>query len=301
MSTRVACLLPAATEIACAVGAGPELVGVSHECDFPPGVRGLPVLTRPRIHAEEDAEIDARVRDLAERGEELYEVDVEALRRAAPELVLAQELCEVCAVGPETARAAVEKAGLDARVVVLRADSLAGVALDVIEVGEALGRAGAGHALAHAFEERLGEIHRRTRELPRRRVASLEWLDPPFAAGHWVPQMVRLAGGEEVVGQEGRRSRRVDWAEVEEAEPELLCVLPCGFDLERSRRSWAAARERLATRGSPLRRLEAILLDANALFSRPGPRLVRGVEVLAALLQPGAGLPDPLPHEGAKG
>jgi iron complex transport system substrate-binding protein len=301
LSPRVASLLPAATEMVWAVGALAELVGVSHECDFPPEVRELPALTWARLReGASDRETDEAVRELAELGEELYEVDVEALRAAAPEVVLAQELCEVCAVSPAAAEAALAEAGLAARVVVLRADTLAGVARDAIEVGESLGRPDAGHALARGFETRLAEIHRRAEGLPRARVATLEWLDPPFAAGHWVPQMVRLAGGEEVLGEEGKRSRRVEWSDVEEAQPELICVLPCGFDLERSRRSWNEARARLAAAGSPLAGCEAVLLDARALSSRPGPRLVRGVEVLAALLHPAAGFARPLAHEGAR-
>jgi iron complex transport system substrate-binding protein len=301
VSPRVASFLPSATEIAWALGAGAELVGVSHACDFPPEVRALPVLTRARVRADApDREIHARVRELAGAGRDLYEVDVEGLRRVAPDVVLTQDLCEVCAVTPEGVRAALDAAGLDARVVVLRADSLAAVARDAIDVGEALERADVGHALARRFEERLTEVFSRTAGLPRRRVASLEWLDPPFAAGHWVPQMVRLAGGEEVIGQEAKPSREVSWAEVEAVRPEVLGVLPCGFDLERSRTSWSAARERLAGAGSPLVAAEALLLDASALFSRPGPRLVRGVEVLAGLLHPDAGFPPPGPDEGAR-
>lgn len=301
MSLRVASLFPAATEIACAIGAESELVGVSHECDYPPGVRALPVLTRSRVRGDvSDRAIDAQVRDLSERGQDLYEVDAEALRRAAPDLVLAQELCEVCAVSPASVRSAVADAGLGARVVVLHGDALATIAQDAIDVGEALDRPEAGHAVAHEFEKRLAEIQRLTRDLPRPRVASLEWLDPPFAAGHWVPQMVRLAGGEEVLGEEAKRSRRVEWSDVEESDPEVICVMPCGFDVERSRGSWEAARARLSAERSRLSELEVLLLNASSLFSRPGPRLVRGVEVLAALLHPEAGFQEPSLDEGVR-
>jgi iron complex transport system substrate-binding protein len=301
VSPRVASLVPAATEIAFALGCGSELVGVSHACRRPPGIPPLPVLTRSRIAAGlGEREVDARVRELAAAGEDLYEVDVEALGRAAPEVLLVQGLCDVCAVGPDGVRAALEQAGLDARVVVLRGDSLAGIADDALEIGEALGRAPAGRALARQFDERLAAVGDRVAGLRRRRVVALEWLDPPFAAGHWVPQMVRLAGAEEVLGEVGKRSRRVDWEAVERAAPEVLCVVPCGCDLDRARAAWRAARERLAAAGSPLVALEALALDADALVSRPGPGLARGVEVLAALLHPEARLPEPLAHEAAR-
>jgi iron complex transport system substrate-binding protein len=295
----VASLLPAATEIACAIGAGADLVGISHECDFPPEVRGLPVLTRSRVAAAEgDREIDARVRELTHAGEDLYEVDARGLRGAAPDVVLTQDLCDVCAVSPDGVRAALAATGLAARLVTLRADSLDGVAWDAIEVGEAVGREQAARALAARFQERLAAVRGRTAGLEPLRVAALEWLDPPFAAGHWVPQMIGLAGGVEVLGAGGEPSRRVSWREVEEADPEALCVVPCGFDVERARRVWRAARRGLAAQGSRLAGLPAFVLDASALVSRPGPRLARGVEVLAALLHPEAGLPAADPREG---
>jgi iron complex transport system substrate-binding protein len=297
---RIASLLPSATEIACAIGAGPDLVGVSHECDFPPLVRGLPALTRSRVGAaDDDREIDARVRELSRSGADLYEVDARLLREAAPDVVLAQDLCEVCAVSADGVRAALAKAGLEARLVVLGADSLAGVGRDAVELGEALDRRGAGHALAREIGERLRAVEEATRRLPRMRVAALEWLDPPFAAGHWVPEMIRLAGGLDVLGGEGERSRRITWRDVERAAPDALCVVPCGFDLQRARASWRTVRTALAAVGSKLARWPAFALDASALVSRPGPRLARGVEVLAALLHPEAGLPDPEPHEAA--
>ncbi len=300
MSPRVASLLPAATEIACAIGAGADLVGVSHACDFPPEVRGLPVLTRAGIGAGADArEIDARVREIAESGADLYAVDARRLREAAPDVVLAQDLCEVCAVSPDGARAALAEAGLEARLVLLSADSLEGVGRDAIEVGQALDRPGPARALVRALEARLAAVRARTERLPPVRVVALEWLDPPFAAGHWVPQMIRLAGGVEALGVEGERSRRVTWRDVERAAPEALCLVPCGFDLEQARAAWRAARAALSAAGSPLARLPALALDAGALVSRPGPRLGRGVEVLAALLHPAAGLTGPEPHEGA--
>ncbi|HEY7462357.1 MAG TPA: ABC transporter substrate-binding protein [Gemmatimonadota bacterium] len=300
MSPRVASLLPSATEIACAIGAGADLVGISHECDFPPEVRGLPVLTRSRLAAaESDREIDVRVRELTQAGEDLYEVDARGLRGAAPDVVLTQDLCDVCAVSPDGVRAALAASGLEARLVTLRADSLDGVAWDAIEVGEAVGREEAARGLAARFQERLAAVRGRTAALEPLRVAALEWLDPPFAAGHWVPQMIGLAGGVEVLGAGGEPSRRVSWREVEEAAPEALCVVPCGFDVARARRAWLAARRGLAAQGSPLAGLPAFVLDASALVSRPGPRLARGVEVLAALLHPDAGLPAADPREGS--
>lgn len=293
----MASLLPAATEIACALGVGADLVGVSHACDYPPEVRSLPVLTRARVAvAGGDRAIHRAVGDLARQGAELYEVEVDALRQARPDVVLVQDLCELCAVSPASAQAALGRAGVEASIIVLRADSLAGVARDAVAVGEAVGRPDQGRALARDFAARLQALGRWTAELPRRRVVALEWLDPPFAAGHWVPEMVRLAGGEEALGREGEPARRVAWTDVEETRPEALCVLPCGFDLAASRRSWEAARATLE--GSALEGIPVLLLDASAFFSRPGPRLARGAEVLAALLHPEAGLPPAREGEG---
>jgi iron complex transport system substrate-binding protein len=299
VSPRVASLLPSATEIAFAIGAGPDLVGVSHVCDFPAQVRGLPVLTRPRIDAEASAaEIDARVREIARTGADLYAVDARRLRAAAPDVVLAQDLCAVCAVSPGSARAALAEAGLEARLVVLSADSLEAVGRDVVELGDALGRSARARTLARDLAERLAAASERTRGLVPVRVAALEWLDPPFAAGHWIPRMVRLAGGVEVLGVEGEKSRRVTWRDVELAAPQVLCVAPCGLDLAGARAAWRQTRATLAAAGSPLAGLPVVALDAGGLVSRPGPRLARGVEVLAALLHPDAGLPPPQPDEG---
>jgi iron complex transport system substrate-binding protein len=300
VSPRVASLLPSATEIAFAIGAGDDLVGVSHACDFPAEARRLPVLTRPRVDAEASArDIDARVRALACEGADLYAVDATRLRQAAPDVVLAQNLCAVCAVSPDGARAALDAAGLDARLVVLSADSLEGVGADAVALGDALGRPGPARALARGLADRLAAARARTAGFEPVRVAALEWLDPPFAAGHWIPQMVRLAGGVEVLGAESEKSRRVTWRDVEAAAPDVLCVAPCGFDTAQARAAWREVRAALAATGSPLAERPAVVLDAGALVSRPGPRLARGVEVLAALLHPRAGLPAPEPAEGA--
>jgi iron complex transport system substrate-binding protein len=243
-------------------------------------------------------DVDAAVRRLSASGEDLYAVDVEALRRAAPDVVLAQELCEVCAVSAAGAARALGRAGVSARVVVLRGDSLRAVEDDARRVGEAIGREDAGRAAARAFAAALRAAAARTAGRPRPRVAALEWLDPPFAAGHWVPGMVRLAGGEEVLGEPDRPSRRTSWKAVEAARPDVLAVLPCGFDLARGRAEWGAARGALEAAGSPLAALPAVLLDAARLTSRPAPGLARGVEVLGALLHPDAGFPPPAAGEG---
>jgi iron complex transport system substrate-binding protein len=283
-----------------ALGARPQLVGISHACGRGPELAGIPVLTASRVPDGGAGGVDADVRRLAQAGEDLYAVDVEALRRAEPDVILAQELCRVCAVSAATAARALRGAGLHGSVVVLRGDSLESVGADAMRVGAAIGRAREGRAVARAFAASLRASAARAAGRPRPRVASLEWLDPPYAAGHWVPEMIRLAGGEEVLGGADRASRRTTWSEVEAAAPDVLAILPCGFDVPRARADWEAARRVLAAARSPLSALPAVLLDAARLASRPAPALARGVEVLGALLHPGAGFPPPGSDEGLR-
>ena len=292
---RVASLLPSATEMVHFAGAGESLVGVTHECDHPPGVEKLPKLTKSRIegHSMTSAEIDAAVGDfLLTADDSIYALDASLLEELAPDLVLTQGLCDVCAVSASVVERAVSGLRKEPEVLSLNPTSLAGVLEDAARVGEALGRGDETRRRVAALRGRLARMEEAVAGLPRPRVGCIEWLDPPFSAGHWVPEMVGLAGGEELFAGPGERSVRLDWEEVFRADPDVLILMPCGFDVERAM---------LETRGLPelpgwfdlraVRNGRVWVVDANSFFSRPAPRLVEGVEILARILHPEA-FPD---------
>jgi iron complex transport system substrate-binding protein len=284
---RVASLLPSATEMVHFCGAGDALVGVTHECDYPPGVERLPHLTSSKIDQNmTSAEIDAAIgKHLTDTGS-IYTLDAELLDELAPDLIITQGLCEVCAVSTSL----VEKAasGLEARIFSLNPTSLREVLDDTVAVGETLGRRKETRAKIAALEERLARVREAVAGLPRPRVACIEWLDPPFSAGHWVPEMVRIAGGEEVLAGPGEPSARLDWEDVFHAVPEVLVLMPCGFGAQRT----VEEARRVLPGVSGWDALPAVengrvwAVDANSYFSRPAPRLVEGVEILARILHP---------------
>jgi iron complex transport system substrate-binding protein len=291
---KICSLLPSATEIVYALGLGESLAGVTHECDFPPEARTKPVLIRPRLRATANAgEIDREVRELVARGESLYAVDDEALRRIAPDLILTQDLCHVCAASPDDLAAALAKLPRPPRVVTLTPHSLADVWADIRTVGEATGRAADAEVLASTLEKRVAAVEREVEAkraaagAPRARVLCLEWLDPPYVAGHWVPEMVAKAGGVDVLGRAGQASFAITWEQAIAARPDVVLVMPCGFGAER-----AAAELAQMARPAGWEKLPAVkakrvhAVDANSYFSRPGPRLADGVEFLANLLHP---------------
>jgi iron complex transport system substrate-binding protein len=284
---RVVSLLPAATEIVAALGALPSLVGITHECDFPSEVSRLPRLTTSAVDAHDtSAAIDAAVRALAERGAPVFALDADELRRLAPTLILTQSLCEVCAISAGTVCALAEVVTPAPRVLQLSGTTLDGVWDDIAAVGAALGRDAAAADLLAAVSARLRAVHEtlKAARAPRPRVAVIEWLDPLFFAGHWTPELVRRAGGIDVLASAGAHSATITVDQVRDAQPELLLFAPCGFDADRAERE---ARALLATdvwrwaRGRP-----AWALDGNALTSRPGPRLADAVEVMAAIAAP---------------
>ena len=305
---RVASLLPSATEMVHFAGAGDALVGVTHECDYPPGAERLPRLTSSEIesHNMTSAEIDAAVKGRMTDAGSIYALDARLLEELAPDLILTQGLCDVCAVSTnlvEKAAAGLKKAP---EILSLNPASLRDVLDDVVRVGEALGRGQETRDKVAALEERLTDVRETVAGLPRPRVGCIEWLDPPFSAGHWVPEMVGIAGGEELLARPGEPSARLTWDEVFEAAPEVLVLMPCGFDARR-----AAEEARRVLPGLPgwdelpaVRQGRVWAVDANSYFSRPAPRLVEGVEILAHLLHPQAfpGAPDagrPFSEEGA--
>jgi iron complex transport system substrate-binding protein len=280
---RIASLVPSATEQLFALGLGESVVAVTHECDFPPAARALPQLTRTVIpEGLGAAEIDSAVRERTERGEALYELDREALARLDPELIVTQAVCEVCAVSFDDVRAIASE--LPARPAVLSLDParLEDVLEDALTLGEATGAGEAAARLVADARERIEAVGRSVAGADRPPVVALEWLDPPFVGGHWVPEMVAIAGGRDALGRPGERSRTVAWDELAQARPEVVVCMPCGYDVERSAREARLHRDRLAALGAG--RLVAV--DAAAYFSRPGPRLIDGIELLAHVLHP---------------
>jgi iron complex transport system substrate-binding protein len=286
---RVASLLPSATEMVHFAGAGDTLVGVTHECDHPAGVERLPRLTSSKIDpGMSSAEIDAAVeRHMTDAGS-IYALDVELLEELAPDVILTQGLCDVCAVSTSLVERAAAGLENEPEILTLNPTSLRDVFDDAVRIGEALGRGDEARKKVSALERRLAAVDRAVAGFPRPRVGCIEWLDPPFSASHWVPEMVRIAGGEEILAGPGERSARLSWGEVVEAAPEVLVLMPCGFD---ERRTVEEARRVLP--GLPgwgelpaVREGRVWAVDANSYFSRPGPRLVEGVEILSRLLHP---------------
>jgi iron complex transport system substrate-binding protein len=287
---RVASLLPSATEMVHFCGAGDALVGVTHECDYPPGVENVPKLTSSRIdHEMTSAEIDAAIGEHLTDTGSIYALDAKLLDQLAPDLIITQGLCDVCAVSMDVVGEAVAGLKNEPEVLSLNPTSLRGVLDDAVRVGEALGYGEETRAKVAALEDRLTRVEEAAAGLPRPRVGSIEWLDPPFFAGHWVPEMVRIAGGDEVLAGPGEASGRLSWEEIFEATPEVLVLMPCGFDV---RRTVEEARRVLpglpGWKDLPAVREEHVwAVDANSYFSRPAPRLVEGVEILARILHPG--------------
>lgn len=285
---RVVSLLPAATEIVAALGRADVLVGVSHQCDLPRGSRRVPRVTWPAIDPDAPAEtIDAEVRARAAAGAALFGIDAEAVAALRPDLILTQAVCDVCAVSEGDTRALAARLAPPPAVLVLGATSLDGVLADIGRVAAALGAAGAGERLTTALRDRMRRVHEtlKAARAPRPRVAVLEWTDPLYAAGHWVPELVRRAGGIDVLAKPGTHSLATTVDAVRAADPEVIVIAPCGFDVERAAAEGASLLAGDAWSWARDRRVWAV--DAGALTSRPGPGLVRGIEVLAAVLNPG--------------
>ncbi len=284
---RVVSLLPSATEIVAALGGLESLVGITHCCDYPPVLDSRVRVTRTAIDADAaPGAVDAQVREITARGEALYTLDEDALRALKPDLILTQALCEVCAVMETDVRAIAARLQPSPRVITLAASSLDGVLDDIRTVGTAMGLADEAEEFIVGARARMRTVHEtlKAAKAPRPRVAVIEWGDPIYAAGHWVPEMVKRAGGIDVLAAPGEHSVVKTLAEVRAADPEVLLVAPCGYDLPRAseeaerllaRNEWAWARDR-----------RVFALDANAFASRPGPRLVDGVEVMARLFNP---------------
>ena len=295
---RIVSLLPSATEIVSELGLGASLVGVTHECDHPAAVRGLPRVTRTLIPTDATSrQIDELVRERLRSRRALYELDLPLLERLAPDLIVTQALCDVCAVAEAEVAAAACRLPGTPRVINLEPASLDEVLASHRTVAEAAGVPEAGRAAVARLRERIDAVAVRSAGVATPpRVMLLEWIDPPFTAGHWSPEIVRLAGGEEVLGRAGEKSRSISWEEIVAADPEVMVIACCGFDIARTRQDLGllAAEPRFA-RLSCVRRESVYLVDGSAHFSRPGPRLVESLEILAHALHPGLHpLPDGL-------
>jgi iron complex transport system substrate-binding protein len=280
---RIASLVPSATEMLFAVGLGDSVVGVTHECDYPPRARQLPHLTRTVLPGGLDAgEIDTAVKATVAEGRALYELDEELLAELAPDLIVTQAVCEVCAVSYDDVVAVAAR--LEGRPRVLQQDpsTLAEMLEDVIRLGEAAAIEPAAHELRGELEGRLAAVRSAVAGATAPRVIALEWLDPPYVGGHWVPEMISIAGGEDVAGPPGLKSPEVGWGALAGLNPDVVVSMPCGWYVEQARAQTLEHWERVEALGAE----RVFAVDAASTFSRPGPRLVDGVELLGHLLHP---------------
>jgi iron complex transport system substrate-binding protein len=280
---RIASLIPAATEILFALGVGDDVVAVSHECDFPLQAQDIPRVTRALLpDGLEAAELDRAVRELSEQGRGLYEIDESRLRALAPDVIVTQGLCDVCAVSLDEVQGMVERMDPAPQIVPLSPTTFGEVIGDVRAVAQATDAKDAGVDMVREVADRVDRVRLGVRDVRPVRVAALEWLEPVYTAGHWIPQLIDYAGGEDVSGMAGQPSEPSSWEELALAGPEVIVVMPCGYDGERAIEEAETYADELAELGA--RRIVAV--DASAFFSRPGPRLVDGLETLAHILHP---------------
>ena len=280
---RIVSLVPSATEMLFALGVGDEVTAVTHECDHPPEALELPKVTRDVIgHGLPPDEIDRAVRALTEQGKAIYELDEAALRRLQPDLIVTQALCAVCAVSYDDVLAVAERMDPAPQVLSLDPNTLGEVLGDVRTLAQATDAKDAGVALVQDAASRIDRVRLAVRAAQPVGVAALEWLDPVFVAGHWTPQLIEYAGGFDVLGMLGEHSEQRTWDDVRAAQPEVVVVMPCGYDADRAHEEAETYAGELASLGA--RRVVAV--DAAAYFSRPGPRLVDGLELLGHILHP---------------
>jgi len=290
--------LPSATEIVCALGLEARLVGISHSCDYPPSVNGLPRLSRPRTNLEglSSGEIDVAIRTAMRDYGSVYEIDTEAIQSLEPDLILTQGICDVCAV-PESQVVHTLKSGpnnalrfkrsdspgpllrVGTQIMRLDAHDLAAIFASIRDVGCATGVSDRAEDLIVDLQRRIAAVRATVAGRSRPRVLALEWLDPPYVPGHWVPELVAAAGGELLAGTARRPSYRMEWADLQALEPDVLLVMPCGFNLEETQREAIRHKQQLRAVGGRVQ-----LLDASAYFSRSGPRVVDGLEILASAI-----------------
>lgn len=308
---RIVSFLPSATEIACALGLADSLVGITHECDYPPEVRSKPVVVRNVLPIERmsQSEIDRAVAERMREGQSLYQIDEELLRTLAPDLILTQNLCQVCAPSGNEVSQVIKTLGRTPEILWLTPQSLSEIFDNVRDLGKATGRTAEAEQLIAGCEARLKRLSDRLQSVADRdgvagrpRVFCMEWLDPVFASGHWVPELVKLAGGVDVLGNERGESVRVTWDDVVAAVPEVLIIMPCGFNLEQTMKQiWSVFGFQKSEAARQFFELPAVrngrvyAVDANSYFARPGPRVVEGAELLARLIHPELYAVDTMP------
>jgi iron complex transport system substrate-binding protein len=295
---KIASLLPSATEIVYALGLGDDLVGVTDECDYPPEAVTKPVISRsalPQGRIQTPREIDDAVRAQVGQDGQLYILDTDLLRREQPDVILTQDLCRVCAVPSGQVKEALDKLGLpDAKVISLDPHTLEDVVGQIEAVGTILDRADRASAITATMRDRIAKVRETAKRVPTVSVLALEWSDPPFAAGHWVPDMIEAVGGTPVLAEKGQPSREVAWHEVRVAAPEVTVFMPCGYYLEEAEEEADAFLQQADFADTPaVRNGNAFAVDATSYFSRPGPRIVDGLEILAWAVHPDSYPPPP--------
>ena len=289
---RIVSLVPSATEMLFALGLGDDIVGVTHECDYPPEAQARPKVTRDLLPAGlTAAEIDAAVKERTLAGESIYALDADALHELEPDLIVTQALCAVCAVSYDDVRAVAEEIDTQPMVISLDPHTVGEVLGDARTLAQATDSKDAAVDLVREASARIDRVRVLTRTATRRpHVVALEWLDPPFIAGHWTPQLIEFAGGEDMLGFAGENSVQTTWEEVAAVQPDVVIVMPCGYDAEIAHREAEMHRDQLAAIGAA----EIVAVDASAYYSRPGPRLIDGLELMAHILHPEM-VPDPGP------
>jgi iron complex transport system substrate-binding protein len=280
---RIVSLVPSATELLFALGLGSDLIAVTHECDFPIAARTLPKITRGLLpEGLSAAEIDATIKERTLAGAPIYELDADLLRALQPDLIVTQALCSVCAVSDDEVRSVAAEIDSRPMVISLGPHTVGEVLGDARTLAQATNRKDAAVELIRAASARIDRVRLAVRGARRPRVVALEWLDPPFIAGHWTPQLIEYAGGDDILGFTGERSQERSWEALSALEPEVVIVMPCGFDAEIAHREAEMHRDELARRKAG----KIVAVDAGAYFSRPGPRLVDGLELLASIIHP---------------
>jgi iron complex transport system substrate-binding protein len=286
---RVVSLIASATEIVHALGAGDAQVARSHECDWPPPVLDLPALTRAKFKVEGGSRaIDKAVRSLVEQGLGVYEVDADALQKLEPGVILTQDQCEVCAVSlADVEQAVCSWIGGAPEIVSLRPHTMADVYADIVRVAAALHRPSEGEALVESMRQRIAAITARVADRPKPRLAFIEWIDPPMSGGHWMPELIAAAGGVNLFGETGANSPWITWDAVAAADPDVILVAPCGYDISVTTREMGVLADNATWKDLRAVRAGRIFVaDGNAYFNRPGPRLVESAEILAEILHP---------------
>ena len=288
---RIVSLIASSTEIICALGFEKSLVGRSHECDYPPAVQSLPACSQPKFNIHGTSrEIDDRVKTIVRESLSVYRVDVQLLKQIQPDIIVTQDHCEVCAVSlKDVQQATCDWIGTKVKIMALHPNTLADVFHGIYDVACALGAPQNGEALITRCRQRMSSIGREALQQPNPlSVACIEWIDPLMAAGNWVPELVAMLGGQNCFGEAGKHSSWMTWEQLRDADPGVIAVMPCGWDIERSRREMTILTQKPGWQDlKAVRQGRVYLTDGNQYFNRPGPRLVESLEILAEILYPG--------------